>query len=76
MLEILFWCDIMRKLIQRRVEIVTNPVHGVEIVTNPVHGVLREKLTVRQLVKNFLLFYYGTRRFMTVFTRVCHLSLS
>ena len=76
----------MRKLIQRRVEIVTNPVHGVEIVTNPVHGVeivtnpvhgvLREKLTVRQLVKNFLLFYYGTRRFMTVFTRVCHLSLS
>jgi len=30
LLEILFECNIMRKVKQRRVEIVTIPVHGVE----------------------------------------------
>jgi len=38
-------------------------------------GVLPEKLTSFQPVKIFPAFY-GTRRFITVFTRVCHLSLS
>jgi hypothetical protein len=36
---------------------------------------LFEKLTVSQLVKKFSAFY-GTRRFMTAFTRARHLSLS
>jgi hypothetical protein len=36
---------------------------------------LLEKLTVSQLVKKFPTFY-GTRRFITAFTRACHLSLS
>jgi hypothetical protein len=34
-----------------------------------------EKLTVPQLVKKFPAFY-GTRRFITAFTRACDLSLS
>ena len=38
-------------------------------------GVLLEKLIVPQLVKKFLAFY-KTRRFITVFTRAHHLSLS
>jgi len=37
--------------------------------------VLLEKLTGFQLVKNFPAFY-GTQRFITTVTRVCHLSLS
>ena len=37
--------------------------------------VLLEKLTVPQLIKNFFSFY-GTRRFITAFIRVHHLSLS
>jgi len=37
--------------------------------------VLLEKLTVTQLVKKFLAFY-GTRRFITVFKRIRHWSLS
>jgi len=37
--------------------------------------VLLEKLTVTQLVKKFSAFY-GTRRFITVFTRARHWSLS
>ena len=41
----------------------------------PWNRVLREKLTVPQLVKKFLAFY-GTRRFITVFTTSHHLSLS
>jgi hypothetical protein len=36
---------------------------------------LLEKLTVSQLVKKFSAFY-GTRRFITAFTRARHLSLS
>jgi hypothetical protein len=36
---------------------------------------LLEKLTVSQLVKKFPVFY-GTRRFVTAFTRAGHLSLS
>jgi hypothetical protein len=36
---------------------------------------LLEKLTVSQLVKKFPAFY-GTRRFITAFTRARHLSLS
>jgi hypothetical protein len=36
---------------------------------------LLEKLTVSQLVRKFPAFY-GTRRFITAFTRACHLSLS
>jgi hypothetical protein len=35
---------------------------------------LLEKLTVTQLGKTFSAFY-GTRRFITVFTRSCHWSL-
>jgi len=41
----------------------------------PWSRVLPEKLTVTQLVKKFLVFY-GTRRFITVFTRARHWSLS
>jgi hypothetical protein len=36
---------------------------------------LLEKLPVVQLLKNFLAFY-GTRKFITVFTRALHWSLS
>jgi len=36
--------------------------------------VLLEKLIVTQIVKNFPAFY-GTQRFITVFTRACHWSL-
>jgi len=35
---------------------------------------LQEKLTGSQPVKKFLAFY-GTRRFITAFTRACHLPL-
>jgi hypothetical protein len=41
----------------------------------PWNKVLPEKLTGPQLVKKFLAFY-GTRRFVTAFTTVRHLSLS
>jgi len=41
----------------------------------PQSRVLLEKLTGPQLVKKFPAFY-GTRRFITVFTRARHLSLS
>ena len=41
----------------------------------PWSTVLHEKLTVSRLVKKFLAFY-GTRRFITVFIRTRHLSLS
>jgi len=46
-----------------------NNMHTIESI------VLIEKLTVSQLVQNFPAFY-GTRRFITVFIRVRHLSLS
>jgi hypothetical protein len=51
-----------------------NNVVKVVILTPWSRGVL-EKLTVSQLVKKFPAFY-GTRRFITTFTRACHLSLS
>ena len=41
----------------------------------PWSRVLLEKLTGSQLVKKFPAFY-GTRRFITAFTRACHLSQS
>ena len=41
----------------------------------PWSRVLLEKLTCLQLVKKFPVFY-GTRRFITVFTSACHLSQS
>ena len=41
----------------------------------PWNRVLLKKLTGFQLVKNFPAFY-GTRRFITAFTRARHLSLS
>ena len=41
----------------------------------PWSRVLLEKLTDSQLVKRFPVFY-GTRRFITAFTRARHLSLS
>ena len=50
-------------------------VFRVRAVTLHVTGVLLEKLTVTQLVKKFPAFY-GTRRFITAFTRARHLSLS
>jgi hypothetical protein len=41
----------------------------------PWSRVLLEKLTGSQLVKKFYVFY-GTRKFITAFTRACQLSLS
>jgi hypothetical protein len=41
----------------------------------PYSTVLLEKLTGLQLVQTFPAFY-GTRRFITAFTRACHLALS
>jgi hypothetical protein len=41
----------------------------------PWSGSLLQKLTVTQLVKKFPIFY-GTRRFITTFTRAGHRSLS
>jgi hypothetical protein len=43
-------------------------------LVTPWSRVLVEKQTVCQLVRKFSTFY-GTRRFFTVFTRTCHLSL-
>jgi hypothetical protein len=45
------------------------------IIINPWSRGLLEKLTVYQLVMKFPAFY-GTRRFITAFTRARHLSLS
>jgi hypothetical protein len=44
------------------------------ILFNPQSRVLLEKLTGSQLVKKFSAFY-GSRRFVTTFTSVHHLSL-
>jgi hypothetical protein len=44
-------------------------------LTNSMEQSPLEKLIVTQLVKKFPDFY-GTRRFITMFTRVCHWSLS
>jgi len=41
----------------------------------PWSRVLLEKLVVTQLVKKYY-YFYGTRRFITVFTRALHWSLS
>jgi hypothetical protein len=43
-------------------------------MTTPWHRVLLEKLMVTQLVNKFQTFY-GTQRFITMFTRICHQSL-
>jgi hypothetical protein len=45
------------------------------IIITPWSRGLLEKTTVSQLVKKFPAFY-GTRRFITAFTRACQLSLS
>ena len=45
------------------------------LLLTPWRRVLLEKLTGLQLVKKFPTFY-GTWRFITAYTRVCHLSLS
>jgi hypothetical protein len=44
-------------------------------LTNFIEQVLLEMLTVTQLIKKFPAFH-GTQRFITVFTRACHWSLS
>jgi hypothetical protein len=57
---------------------VTNAVRAKNKTTNlltPWSRVLPEKLTVPQLLKKFPAFY-ATRRFITVYTRARHLSLS
>jgi hypothetical protein len=41
----------------------------------PWTGVRLEKLTVSQLVKTLLIFY-GNQTFITIFTNVCHWTLS
>jgi hypothetical protein len=45
------------------------------ILLAPWSRVLPEKLKRPELLKKFPAFY-GTRRFITAFTRACHLSLS
>jgi len=45
-----------------------------ELLT-PWNRVILDKLTGSQLVKKFPAFY-GTRRFITVFTSACHLPVS
>jgi len=45
------------------------------LLLTPCSTVLLQKLTGSQLVKKFRAFY-GTWRFSTAFTRICHLSLS
>jgi hypothetical protein len=47
----------------------------VVVVVTPRKRVLLEKLTVSQFVKKFPA-SYATRKFITVFTRACHLSIS
>jgi len=49
--------------------------HTAVILLTPWSRVLLEKLTVTQLVKKFSAFY-GTRRFITVFTTALHWSVS
>ena len=49
--------------------------HLLTYLLTPWGTVLLEKLIGFQLVKKFPTFY-GTRRFITTFTSVCHLSLS
>jgi hypothetical protein len=48
---------------------------GSNVITSSVEQVLLEKLQVAQLVKKFPVFY-GTRRFITVFTTARHWDLS
>jgi hypothetical protein len=57
----------IRKQTQKQTRIITNQ-------PSPLSRVLLEKLTVTQLVKKFPAFY-GTRRFITVFTKADHCSL-
>jgi hypothetical protein len=47
----------------------------IAVVLTPWRRALLENLTGSQLVKKFPSFY-GTRRFITAFTRACHLSLA
>ena len=49
--------------------------HTHRYVCAPWNRILLENLTGSQLVKKFPSFY-GTRKFITVFTNACHLSLS
>jgi hypothetical protein len=46
-----------------------------QVLDNSLTNSLLEKLAVRQLVNKFPAFY-GTRRFITVYTTARHLSLS
>jgi len=48
---------------------------GILVLLIPWIRFLVEKLTVTQLVKKFPTFY-GSQRFITVFTRACHWTLS
>jgi len=49
--------------------------HFLPYLVTPWSKLLLEKLTSSQLVKKFPTFY-GTWRFITMFTGACHLSLS
>ena len=53
----------------------TNTLYDYTYMLNPWCRVLLEKLTGLQLAKKFPAFY-GTRRFITALTSVCHLSFS
>ena len=67
----------LRQALPRRIYKPVNPrLYGASLyLLTPGCRVLLEKLTGLQLVKKFLAFH-GTRRFITVLTRVRHLSLS
>jgi hypothetical protein len=52
-----------------------SPLWEPQIVITPGNWVLTDKLTIPQLVK-IVFAFYGTRRFITVFTKACYLFMS
>jgi hypothetical protein len=54
---------------------IQSTLHDLCLWLTPCRGALLEKLTVTQLAKKFLA-YYGTRRFIPLFTEARHYSVS
>jgi hypothetical protein len=70
-----FLLDIVNKHRNKSIGYVFIPCHLIVLRGTPWSRVLPEKLKRPELLKKFPAFY-GTRRFITTFTRARHLSLS
>jgi hypothetical protein len=65
----------LQKVARLSSEIAADVLQSFQYFLTPLSRILLEKLTGFQLVRKFPAFY-GTRRFITAFTSVLHLSLS